>query len=128
MDNLREIYLKNALTLAYVGDAVFSLMVREYLVNKYDYASSGLNKKANAVVCAKYQAEVMQKLLPTLNEQEQDIAKRARNSHINNKAKNSSYAEYHLATEFEAVLGYWHLTKQKEKLEDMFKNYVMEKL
>ena len=121
-------YLKNALILAYLGDAVFSLMVREYLVKKYDFKPSGLNKKANSVVCARFQAEIMAKLKSNLTENEQDVVMRARNAHVNNKAKNSTLAEYSLATQFEALVGFWYLNGEKEKLNNMFEKLVVEKL
>ena len=123
--DIGEYYQKNALELAYVGDAVFSLMVREYLVNNYNSSLSVLNKKANSVVCATNQAKIMQELEANLTSQEKDIAMRARNSHTNNKAKNSTFAQYHLATEFEALIGFWYLTDNNKKLEEIFKNYVV---
>ena len=125
MEKVQQFYQKNALALAYVGDAVFSLMVRNYLVTKCDNNLSTINKKANAIVCARNQAELMQQLMPLLSPQEQDIANRARNAHTNNKAKNSTLAEYHLATEFEAVVGFWHLTGQDDKLNNMFNKLVV---
>lgn len=125
MEKVQQFYQKNALALAYVGDAVFSLMVRNYLVTKHDNNLSTINKKANAIVCARNQAELMQQLMPLLSPQEQDIANRARNAHTNNKAKNSTIAQYHLATEFEAVVGFWHLTGQDDKLNNMFNKLVV---
>ena len=65
MEN-RETYLKNALTLAFLGDSVFTLMVRSYLVGSCSQKPNGLNKRANSVVCAKSQAEIMEKLKSTL--------------------------------------------------------------
>lgn len=121
-------YFKNALVLAYLGDSVFSLMVREFLVKNHGLKASGLNKKANSVVCARTQAEIMEKIKPILTEDELDVVMRARNSHTNNKAKNSTLQEYNLATQFEALVGYWHLNGQKEKLENMFNEYVVERL
>lgn len=123
-----EIYQKNALTLAYLGDAVFTLMVREYLINKTDFKANMLNKIANGIVCAKNQAIIMEQIKPLLNETETEIAMRARNAHPNNKAKNSSLQEYSLATQFEALVGFWHLEKQNAKLNEIFKRYVVEKL
>ena len=49
---------------------------------------------------------------------------RARNSHLNSKAKNSTLEEYSLATQFEALVGYWYLNEEKEKLNSLFENYV----
>ena len=123
-----EIYQKNALTLAYLGDAVFTLMVREYLINKTDFKANMLNKIANGIVCAKNQAIIMEQIRPLLNETETEIAMRARNAHPNNKAKNSSLQEYSLATQFEALVGFWYLKKEDEKLKNMFKRFVEEKL
>ncbi len=123
-----ENYYKNALALAFLGDAVFTLMVRTYLVKEHDIKPNGLNKVANTVVCAKAQAEIMKELKATLSEDELDVVMRARNSHTNNKAKNSTLEEYSLATQFEALVGYWYLNGNKEKLDKMFTNFVQERL
>ena len=123
-----ENYYKNALTLAYFGDSVFTLMVRKHLINTYNLKPNGLNKKANAVVCARNQAEIMKELKPNLTNDEIDVVMRARNSHTNNKAKNSTQEEYNLATQFEALVGYWYLNGEEKKLNDMFTTYVQEKL
>lgn len=121
-------YYKNALTLAYLGDSVFSLMVRKHLVENSNLKASALNKKANSVVCAKAQAEIMKQIKDVLTEDEIDVVMRARNSHTNNKAKNSTQEEYNLATQFEALLGYWFLDKQEEKINKLFLDYVVERL
>ena len=123
-----ENYYKNALALAYLGDSVFTLMVRKHLINTYNLKPNGLNKKANAVVCARSQAEIMKELKPNLTDDELDVVMRARNSHTNNKAKNSTQEEYNLATQFEALVGYWCLNGEEKKLNDMFVAYVQEKL
>lgn len=123
-----SVFQKNALTLAYLGDAVFTLMVREHLVSKTDFKANSLNKIANGIVCAKNQAIIMEQLKPELDEEETDLVLRARNVHPNNKAKNSSLQEYSLATQFEALVGFWYLKKENEKLKNMFKRFVEEKL
>lgn len=123
-----ESYYKNALVLAYLGDSVFSLMVREYLVKNCDCKPNMLNKKANSVVCARTQAEIMNELKDNLTDIELDIVMRARNSHLTSKAKNSSLAEYSLATQFEALVGFWHLNKEEQKLKNMFNNFVVKRL
>ena len=123
------VYLKNALVLAYLGDAVFNVLTREYLVKTFDYKPNKLNKMANLIVCAKNQAEIMRCLKNELNEEELSVAMRARNTHLsNNKAKNSTIEEYSLATQFEAVVGLWHLSNEQEKINNMFKAYVINKL
>ena len=124
----KDIFQKNALTLAYLGDAVFSLMVREFLVKSTEYKANGLNKIANKIVCAKNQALIMQDIKLELTEEETEIVMRARNAHPNNKAKNSSYEEYSLATQFEALVGFWYLKNEQKKLKSMFKRFVEQKL
>ncbi len=121
-------FQKNALSLAYLGDAVFTLMVRKFLLLHTDFKANGLNKMANQIVCAKNQAIIMTGLKPELDEIETDLVLRARNAHPNNKAKNSSFLEYSLATQFEALVGYWYLHEENEKLTSMFKRFVEEKL
>ena len=123
-----ENYYKNALVLAYLGDSIFSWMVREFLVKKFDFKPNALNKKANSVVCAKTQAEIMNCLKESLTEDETDVVMRARNTRLSNKAKNSSFAEYSLATQFEALVGYWYLNGEKQKLDKMFKDFVEDRL
>ena len=120
--------LKNVLSLAFLGDAVFTLLVRAWLLKNNDSKPNNLNKLANSVVKASYQAEILRNLKDTLNEEESDIVRRARNSHLNNIAKNSTHEEYSLATQLETLVGYWYLTEQKEKLDNMFKEFVEKKL
>lgn len=126
MDNKErtEGYYKNALSLAYLGDGVFTLLVRNFLIESSNVKPNQLNKKANSVVCARTQAEIMQKIKAELVEDEIDVVMRARNSHTNNKAKNSTQEEYNLATQFEALIGYWYLNKDYEKINKMFEKYV----
>lgn len=124
----REVYLKNVLSLAFMGDAVFTFMVREALVDKYKEKPKGLHKRASDIVCARNQALIMQQIKENLNQDELDIVMRARNSHLNSKAKNSTLEEYSLATQFEALVGYWHFTNNENKLKEIMNNYVMEKL
>ena len=118
-------YYKNALSLAYLGDSVFTLMVRDFLVKKHELKPNSLNRLANSVVCARTQAEIMKSLKLNLNEIEMDIVMRARNSHTNNKAKNSTLEEYSLATQFEAIVGFWYLNNEQNKLSQMFEEYVL---
>lgn len=122
-----DAYLKNVKVLAYLGDSVFSFLVKKYLVENYQLNTNQLNKMANAVLCAKTQAEIMQKL-DNLSNEEQDIVMRARNSHINSKAKNSSLYEYSLSTQLEALVGFWCLNGDKDRLKYLFDNFVRERL
>lgn len=115
------------LALAYVGDAVFSLRVREVLVTKHQVSEAKLTKLCSRVVNAGNQSQIFRLWQPLLTEAEADIARRARNSHIHTKAKNYSVEEYIYATALEAVVGYLYLTGQNERLCELMK-YVVEGL
>ncbi len=128
MDKDANYYLKNVLSLAYLGDSVFSLMVREYLVKNHDLKPSGLNKIANSVVCASSQAILLDEIKSDLTDDELEIMLRARNSHNHSKAKHSSVEEYNKATQFEAVIGYIYLKQDFQRLEKIFNKYVVGKL
>ena len=108
--------------LAFVGDAVYSLFVREKLTFSSDYKSGELNKLAVKEVNAVAQAEFVKEIIPLLTEDETCIFKRARNAKKPTKAKHASVAEYNASTGLEAVLGYLYLTGENERL-----NYLLNK-
>ncbi len=113
--------LVQPLTLAMVGDAVQTLYVRSHIALKFGVKVNKINKLVSSVVSAGSQFKTFKKIESILTEEEQDIAKRARNTHKNSKAKNFSYAEYIYATALEAVIGYLYLTEQEERLEEILK-------
>ena len=106
-----------ALALAYMGDSVFTLHIREHFIVHTEKKNSELNKCVNAIVCAPNQAKLMEMVAPTLEGDEADIVSRAKNLHFNNIAKNSTPEQYTKATQFEALVGYLYLTKQNKKLQ-----------
>ena len=99
----------NAVVLAFVGDAVYSLFVREGLVFGHDYKTGTLQKLAAAHVSAKGQAAAAERAFPSLTEEEREIFLRGRNAKKPTKSKNASVAEYNLSTAFEAVIGFLYL-------------------
>ena len=117
MEFEREIYLKSAGVLAFVGDSVFSVLVRSRLTLSHELNAGQLNRLANKLVCAKAQAEMMTILEPNLTEIERDIYLRARNISPNNVPKSSTIAEYSMATALEALFGYWYLTDDKQRMD-----------
>ena len=118
----KEASLLNALTLAYVGDAVHSLYVRNKLVISSDSKIDDLHKATSDVVKAETQARLAEKLFDSFTEQEQSVFLRGRNSSLRHKAKNQSAADYRKATGFEAVLGYLYLTGQTERLREILES------
>lgn len=105
------------LVLAMIGDSVQTLFVRTYIADKFGVKVNKMNKMVSSVVKAGSQFKTFKKIEAGLTEEEQDVAKRARNTHIHSKAKNFSYAEYIYATALEALIGYLHLTGEKSRLE-----------
>lgn len=106
-------------TLAFVGDAVYSLYVRERLVLSHDYPAGTLQKLTSDEVSAHGQSELLTKLLPKFSEEETEIFKRGRNAKKSTKSKNASVAEYNRSTGFEAVLGYLYLTGRYERIDEL---------
>lgn len=108
--------LLSPVTLAFIGDAVYSLYVREKLVFIKDDKGSTLNKKTADIVRASAQANFIDEIFPLLTEGEIDIYKRARNTKKGTRAKSASVGEYNKATGFEALIGYLYLTGNIERL------------
>lgn len=105
------------LVLANLGDAIHTLYVRASLIDGYAGKVNGLHREACARVNAAAQANLMKSALPLLNEEEADVFRRARNSHVNTVAKNASVADYKYATALEALIGYLYLTGRTDRLE-----------
>ncbi len=112
----KEALALNPLALAYVGDAVQSLYVRHRLVAEHDFKAGELHKLTSALVNAKEQAVLAEKLLDVLTETERSVYLRGRNGKSHHKAKNQTGADYRKATGLEAVLGYLYLTGKFERL------------
>ena len=115
--NNKQIYELNAIKLAYMGDSVFTLYIRKHFIVSTDKKNADLNKCVNAIVCAKNQALLMDKVMTLVSGDEMDIVNRAKNLHFNNIAKNRTTEQYTKATQFEALVGYLYLTEQNEKLQ-----------
>lgn len=97
------------LTLAYIGDAVFEIIIRTLIVEKGQRAANALHKHTTKVVCAQTQAKLIDAVYDSLTEEEQDIFRRAKNTKLHSTAKNASLSDYRKATGFEALCGYLFL-------------------
>ncbi len=106
-------------TLAWVGDAVFSLCAREWELSFCKAKPVKLNKKVVGRVNANAQAEFLEKILPSLTETEIGVVRRAKNSPITTKSKHYSLAEYKKATAFEALLGWLYLSGNETRLNEI---------
>lgn len=104
------------LTLAFTGDAVFSLYIREMLVCDANRPVDKLHKLSINWVKAEAQSTGMRGIIPLLTEKETEIFKRGRNAHTSHTPKNQSGCDYHYATGFEALMGYLYLNGEEERL------------
>ena len=108
------------LALAFIGDGVFDLMVRERIVINANAPVGKLNKQKVDIVCCQNQAKIIENLLPILTEEEILVYKRGRNA--KSKApKNATNAQYHMATGLESLWGYLYLKGEIERLRELFK-------
>ena len=108
--------LLSPLTLAFTGDAVFSLYIREMLVCSANRPVGQLHKLSVQWVKAPAQAKGMKAVLPMLTEKETEVFKRGRNAHTSHAPKNQSGCDYHYATGFESLVGYLYLKGENERL------------
>ncbi len=108
-------------TLAWIGDAVFSLCAREYELRFNHGKPAKLNKLATVWVNAAAQAESLDKISPNLTQQEQDVVRRAKNAPITTKSKHYGLAEYKRATGLEALIGYLYLLDNNERLNEILR-------
>ena len=97
------------MTLAYIGDAVYDLIIRTVVVERANRPANALHHITVKYVCARAQARIVEALMDRLNEEELTIYRRGKNAKPHTTAKNASVADYMKATGFEAVLGYLYL-------------------
>ena len=114
---------KNVLTLAYLGDAVYEIYIREYLIKKNISKVDKLQKEAIKYVSAKAQAKIIKELIEKeqLTEEELEIFYRARNHKLQRHPKNTDIITYKHSTGFEAIIGYLYL-EDKTRLEKIINN------
>lgn len=112
--------LLNPVSLAFLGDAVYELLVRRRLVNHGSMPANKLHVNAVRMVCAGAQAQFYDVLEPVLTEEELQILKRGRNAHTSKVPKNANPADYRRATGLEALFGYLFLKEEQDRLEELF--------
>ena len=116
-----DIRTYSPLTLAYIGDAIYELVIRTILVEKGNAQVNKLHQRASKLVKASAQSEIIEKLKPYLTEEEMGIFKRGRNAKSFTMAKNASMSDYSRATGFEALMGYLYLTEQWDRMLELIK-------
>lgn len=105
--------------LAFVGDGVFGLLVREYLASQSHAHAAEQHSRAVAMVRCEAQAAYMKRILPLLTEEEEGVFRRGRNYHTSHTPRKSS-AAYHAATGLEALFGYLYLSGSVARIRELF--------
>lgn len=111
--------LSSPSTLAFVGDAVFGLLVRTYLA-EVERPIGELHKKSVEFVNANAQCEAFEMIKDCLTEREMSVFKRGRNNHVGGVPKSTTVGNYHTATGFEALFGYLHLSGRQDRINELF--------
>ena len=120
MDKKLDVTAMHSLSLAFIGDSVYEILVREHLCKANVGKVGVMNKLKVDMVCCKAQAEAVKKILPVLSEEEQGVFRRGRNVTVNSASKSSSLADYHAATGLEALFGYLYLSGRESRCRELF--------
>ena len=116
-----DIRTYSPLTFAYIGDAVFEIIVRTVIVEQGQRPANTLHKHTTKIVCAGTQARLIEAVYDELSEEEQNIYRRGKNTKTNSTAKNASLSDYRKATGFEALCGYLFLKNDMERAIEIVK-------
>ena len=108
------------LGLAHLGDCVYELLVRSYLLKEGRLTNAGIHTESMRYVCAPAQARAMEKLLPLLTEEEAAVYRRGRNTHVNSVPKHARVGDYHAATGLETLFGWLFLKGETKRVNELF--------
>ena len=122
----REIDIRtySPLTLAYIGDAIYDLVIRTIVVERGNTSPNKLHKTTVQYVSARVQAKLIDGLMEELTEEEQEVYRRGRNAKSYTTAKNATVIEYRKATGLEALCGYLYLLGKQERMLSLIKRAV----
>ena len=108
------------LNLAFIGDCVYEMLVRESLIADANRPVADLHRESVKYVSAKAQTEAYYKIKDCLTDEEEAVYKRGRNAKVGHSPKSASQSEYHIATGMEALFGYLYLSGEEERLKELF--------
>lgn len=122
--DIAEVNTMSPLTWAYIGDAVYEMIVRTHLVNTTRLKPHKLHIEAIKYVKADAQSKILKNIYEELTDDEKDIVRRGRNAENHHLPKNATLEEYSGSTAFEALIGYLYLTKQDERLKEIMSKII----
>ena len=120
-----KINMMAPLTLAYIGDAVFELYIRTYLVDNTSLKPHKLHIESIKYVKAGAQAKFLENFYEDLTDDEKDIVRRGRNANNHHLPKNSNVQEYMYSTAFEGLIGYLYLCKKYDRVKEIIEKYIL---
>lgn len=112
----QDIRTYSPLTLAYIGDSIYDLIIRTMLVERGNAQVNRLHQNASKMVKASAQKDILHAIMDDLTEEELGYYKRGRNAKSVTIAKNASMSDYRIATGFEALMGYLYMTEQMDRI------------
>ena len=122
----KDLRTYSPLTLAYIGDGVYELVIRTVLVKKGNCPVNQLHRKASSLVKAASQSAMMEFIEPMLTEEEHSVYRRGRNAHSPTMAKHATMADYRRATGFEALMGYLYLKEDYSRIVELVRKGIPE--
>lgn len=111
--------LLSPIVLAYIGDAIYEVAVRQYLISLPNLRPNHLHRSATGLVSAKAQCAILSFLEPILTDDEKDVARQGRNAKSGTIPKNADVLEYRHATAFECLIGYLYYTGQQARIQEI---------
>ncbi|MBQ1850680.1 MAG: ribonuclease III [Lachnospiraceae bacterium] len=117
----QDVRAYSPLTLAFIGDGVYSLVVRTMVVCRTNRANNALHHDAVKYEKAESQAKILEIIKPLLTQEEADVLRRGRNAKPHTTAKNASLGDYHKATGLEALYGYLYLSGRTDRMLELMK-------
>lgn len=112
------------IVLAYIGDSIYEIAVRQYLISLPNLRPHHLHRTATSFVSAKAQSRILSFLDPLLTEEERDVVRQGRNAKSGSIPKNADVLEYRHATAFECLVGYLYYAGQHERLQELIKQAI----
>ncbi|AIQ61174.1 Mini-ribonuclease 3 [Paenibacillus borealis] len=116
--------LLSPIVLAYAGDAIYEVAVRQYLISLPNLRPNHLHRSATGLVSAKAQSTILAYLEPVLTEEEKDVVRRGRNAKSGTIPKNADVLEYRHATAFECLIGHLYYTGQQARIQELIHNSI----
>ena len=116
----QEINAVSNLGLAHIGDCVYELLVRSYIVAHGGITNQRMHRATVEMVCAAAQSRAAEAIMARLTDEENEVYRRGRNSHVNSMPKNADPGQYHAATGLECLFGWLYLSGRHERINELF--------